>query len=263
MPSIYLNSFGVLLEIEVHDESLQAAVEEMLPPGWTRSDEFPEDGHFTLSGTRDGEYGVQAEGQSLGSGLDADVALHVLDSELRMRIAVGTRERIFVHAGVVALDDRALLLPGRSFSGKTTLVVALVAAGATYYSDEYALLDETGAVHPYPRRLSMRRDNGDQTMDRTAVEKLGGVAGAGPARVALVAVTEFRPDAQWQPERRSTGFGALALLTNTVIAQGEPAISMHAISSAVANAVILEGARGEAAEAADGLLAELARADAQ
>ncbi len=29
-------------------------------------------------------------------------------------------------------------------------------AGATYYSDEYAVLDEDARVHPYPRRLSLR-----------------------------------------------------------------------------------------------------------
>ncbi len=259
MPHINLNSFGVLVEVEVHDESLQPAIEEMLPPGWTQSDAFPEDGHFTLSGTQDGEYGVLAEGQELGNGLDVDVAMHVLDAALRMRIAMNSRERIFVHAGVVALGDRALLLPGASFTGKTTLVAALVAAGATYFSDEYALLDEAGSVHPYPRHLSMRHDGGTPRMEHTAVEDLGGTAGTRPARPALIAVTEYKPQARWQPEPRSAGFGALALLTNTVIANDQPAISMRAVSRAVADAVILDGARGEAPETAIAMLEALAR----
>ena len=64
---------------------------------------------------------------------------------------------MFVHAGVVAVDGRALLLPGGSFTGKTTLVAALLRAGAQYGSDEYAVLDEAGLVLPaYPRPLSIR-----------------------------------------------------------------------------------------------------------
>ena len=39
-------------------------------------------------------------------------------------------DRIFLHCGVIAIDGRALLLPGRSFAGKTTLTAALVRAGA-------------------------------------------------------------------------------------------------------------------------------------
>jgi hypothetical protein len=34
-----------------------------------------------------------------------------------------------------------------SYSGKTTLVSELIRAGATYYSDEYAVIDERGRVH--------------------------------------------------------------------------------------------------------------------
>ena len=61
-------------------------------------------------------------------------------------------DRVFVHAGVVAWRGRALVLPGTSFAGKTTLVAELVRAGAIYYSDEYAVLDEQGRVHPYSAR---------------------------------------------------------------------------------------------------------------
>ncbi len=51
---------------------------------------------------------------------------------------------LFVHAGAVAVgwQRQAILIPGRSFAGKTTLVKALVEAGAVYYSDEFAVLDK-------------------------------------------------------------------------------------------------------------------------
>ena len=51
---------------------------------------------------------------------------------------------------------------------------------------------------------------------------------------------------------------ALALLTNTVVASDDPGTSMHTISLAVADAVVLEGPRGEAAETAAALIETLA-----
>jgi hypothetical protein len=261
VPHTYLNSYGLRLDVEVEDEALQPAVELILPPGWEPSDEFPEDGHFTLSGRADGAYAVVADGAMIGSGLTADVAIHVLDAEVRHRIATLASDRIFVHAGVVALDTRALLLPGPSFCGKSTLVAALVAEGATYYSDEYAVLDETGSVHPYHRRLSLRTDSGAYD-GYVSVETLGGRAGSGPARPALIAVTVYTPGEQWNPRPLEPRFGALSLLTNTVPAMERPQASIQAVSRAVAGAEMFEGNRGEAAETAVLLMAALETAGA-
>ena len=58
------------------------------------------------------------------------------------------------------------MIPGSSFSGKTTLVRALVDAGAVYYSDEFAALDETGRVFRYAKWLSVRRPNQGGTITR-------------------------------------------------------------------------------------------------
>src|SRR5277367_3536052 len=42
-----------------------------------------------------------------------------------------------VHAGAVLWRGRALLLPGGTHAGKSSLVTELLRRGATYYSDEY------------------------------------------------------------------------------------------------------------------------------
>src|SRR4051794_20574153 len=65
------------------------------------------------------------------------------------------------------------VIPRVSHSGKTTLVAALVRAGATYYSDEYAVFDAQGSVHPYARPLGIRDGNGDRPR-RCPVQELGG-----------------------------------------------------------------------------------------
>ena len=240
MPRTCLHSYGLRLEVEVDDEALQPAVESILPPGWRPSEEFPEDGHFTLGGRTDGAYTVLVDGVPVGQGLAADVALHVLDAQLRIRVAALANDRIFVHAGVVALGRRALLLPGPSFSGKSTLVAALVSEGATYYSDEYAVLDQTGAVHPYPRRLSLRPDWKSHG-NYASVESLGGSAGTGPAQPALIAVIVYAPGERWSPESRKPQFGALSLMANTVPASVRPRASIQAVARAAAGAQVLEG----------------------
>ena len=51
-----------------------------------------------------------------------------LVSELHFAVASHARTAIFVHAGVVGWRGRAIVVPGRSMSGKTTLTRALVEA---------------------------------------------------------------------------------------------------------------------------------------
>lgn len=70
-----------------------------------------------------------------------------IESDLGLFAAERIAERVAVHAALAVVDGAAIVLPGRSFAGKTTLGLALAAAGATLASDEYALVDPvTGLV---------------------------------------------------------------------------------------------------------------------
>lgn len=63
---------------------------------------------------------------------------------------------VFVHAAVASRGGRALIMPGRSGAGKTTLVTALALGGWSYLSDEVAAVGPDGAVvRPYPRPLAL------------------------------------------------------------------------------------------------------------
>lgn len=69
---------------------------------------------------------------------------------------------VYVHAAVASRDGRALIFPGRSGAGKTTLVTALLLAGWTYLSDEVAAVGPEGAVvGPYPRPLALEEGSWD------------------------------------------------------------------------------------------------------
>src|SRR5436190_6463709 len=226
-------------------------VRPLLPPGWTSCTPPSSASRFSIA-QLDGGYDVRVDDASRIETQDLDVALGVLDAQIRAYVSLHAPERIFVHAGVVAHERTAIVIPGRSFSGKTTLVAALIAAGATYYSDEYAVLDAQGLVHPYPKPLSIRGPATGQTDQ--GVESLGATAGNQPLPVRLIAITTYRPGATWRPQRQSPGAGAMALLSNTVPARERPAEAMAAVRQAAASALVLEGERGEAGEMAPDLV---------
>ena len=187
--------------------------------------------------------------------MDLGEVLQLFESHLQHYIAEAAPRRVFVHAGVVGWRGRAILIPGRSLSGKTTLVAELVRAGATYYSDEYAVLDQRGRVHPYARRLSIRRDKFE--FERRAVETLGGSRGSRPLPVGLVVVTRYSPGARWRPRSLSAGQGALALLDNTVSIQRQPEVVFPVLKQVASRIPIIRSARGEAGQVVDSILATL------
>jgi hypothetical protein len=256
---VSFEAFGVQAAITLGDPGLETHIQAILPPGWSPSGAGEGSGQFGLREVDAGSYEVTVGGAPWLEHATLDLALSMLDAQIRMFIAATARDWIFVHAGVVAQADRALVIPGESFSGKTTLVSALVEAGATYYSDEYAVLDRDGRVHPYTRRLSIRGGDGTPTQERHVAE-LGGVEARDSAEIGTVIVTRYRRGVDWEPKRMSTGAGALALMANTVPAQERPQESLRVLGRAVAKATVLESDRGEAGPVAAALLADLAAA---
>jgi hypothetical protein len=191
--------------------------------------------------------------QRIARTMDLDEALETLESDLQITIAEFAQDRVFVHAGAVGYNSKALLLPGRSMAGKSTLVVALLRLGATYYSDEYAVLDENGLVHPYARRLSLRQAEQDKSL-RLGAEELGGRAGTEALPIGMVALATFRPAAAWKPRRISPAKAILEILDNTVAAQTLPRRVLAYLGRVTPQAVALKGWRGEAAETAELLI---------
>jgi hypothetical protein len=254
---------GVAVRISTDTEELAPRLAELLPPDWVEHpfDELHvepdvEVPHFALF-THDGiEYQLMRDTVMLARS-DLRVALHIFDAQLRAYIALHSPNRIFVHAGAVGHRGRAIVIPGKSFSGKTTLVAELVRAGATYYSDEYAVLDESGLVHPYAKPLSIRVDHGVGI--NHAVESLGGAPGTEPLPLGLIVLSQYLPGATWEPQPLSSGEAVLAMLSNTVPAQDRPEETMHALRAAVdgSGAIALAGERGNASEMAAQLLASL------
>jgi len=251
--TVAVEAFGVTVAVTADPEHF-VAVSDFLPPGARPARHPPESGRFALVKDADEALlNVVCDEKLIAGPFDLRLALGILDAELRMHIALHAPDHVFVHAGVVGVGERAIILPGRSFAGKTTLVAALVQAGAEYWSDEYAVLDGGGLVHPYPKHLSVRIDDTRATEEQP-VESLGGRAGDRPLPVALIAFTHYRPGTAWALHPRTAGEGAVKLLEHSVAARSRPEQVLAAVRRAATDALVLEGDRGDADQAASALL---------
>ncbi|MBX3285234.1 MAG: hypothetical protein KF703_07820 [Actinobacteria bacterium] len=176
----------------------------------------------------------------------------------RHLVAMRAQRRIFIHAGVVGWHGRAVVVPGRSMTGKTSLVAELVRAGADYYSDEYAVLDEDGSVHPFAKPLSIRTPAG-RPQHLIEVEAIGGRAGTAPLRIGAVLSTRYVPGAAWRPEVGSPGAAALALFDNAIPARSRFREVTEAVTAGLDDEVrTWQGIRGDAAPVARWVLAQMA-----
>lgn len=249
-------AFGVEFDLAADCENVLAAMQERAPWG-TEILARPREGVMEFGLKRDGaSYRVTMSGKPISESAEAQEALDRYAHEVMLHVAEHAAELIFVHSGVVAWRGRGLLLPGTSFAGKSTLVAELVRAGATYYSDEYALIDARGWVHPYPRPLALRAP-GSEKQTSTNVETLGGMAGVEPLRVTHVVFTQYTPGAGWDPKPLSSGMAALEMLRHAVPVQRTPQRVMKALARMMDGAEAAQSLRGEAPETAGALLAML------
>jgi len=255
------NAYGVRVGLRVNDSAILTDLIARLPPGSKPATFAVVDHLYSIIGSK-AKSDSRVRRLSLGywnllrfaRARDFESVLEAFASHVQLTVAEYAPHRVFVHAGVVGWNDRAILIPGLSHSGKTTLVDQLIRAGATYYSDEYAVLDERGRVHPYPRALGMRLPNSDESK-KVRAEDIGARVGSKPLRVGLVVSTNYKPGARWRPKEVSRGRGVLELMSNTVSARSQPEMALSVLPVALESARILKGVRGEAAEIVDSILA--------
>lgn len=181
----------------------------------------------------DGVLRLRTPARVAGATIDDEVALAMLESELRGHVAIHAPDHVFVTGSAVIADGRAVLLPGRSFTGRTTLVRALVAGGAEPCSDDFIVLDAAGRAVPDPE------------------------LGPAPVPVGLVAITPYRPGAHLELAPLARGAALLELLSHAVAARLRPEPALRTLKAATAEAEAFTGERDEAGEAAAAILAAL------
>lgn len=255
-----LTSYGRRIGIRSNDPDVLDQLYKHLPPGWKPSSGNVVERLYSLvTGGPVARANVRrfnilyGDITRLARSTDLSQVLETFESDLRLFVAETARRKVFVHAGVVGWRGQAILIPGQSMSGKTSLVLEMVRAGATYYSDEYAVLDEQGRVHPFPKTLSIREQSLYKQTEY-AVETFGGRRGIKPLPVGLVIVSHYKAGARWRPQTVSAGQAILELLAHTISARQQPEKALTVLQQALARASILKGVRGEAHELAGSLI---------
>src|SRR5215213_8179122 len=138
---IAFESYGIPMEVRASSEELLAEIERLLPPFTRRIDSSEENKRFGVVEEGNGLHSIWNPHSMVAMHTGLPLSLVMIESQLRTWIAVQAPNSIFVHAGAVAHNGGAIIVPGESFSGKTTLVAELVRRGAIYLSDEFAVID--------------------------------------------------------------------------------------------------------------------------
>lgn len=226
-------------------EDIKNLLSKVLPNGFRLIDSGTHDHSISLT-VKDSVFELRKNGEMIADSSTPESLLEMFEREIRITVAEFAVGKVFLHAGVVAIDGKAIVIPGRSFRGKTTLVAEMVKNGAVYYSDEYAVLDENGFVHPFPKMLSMRGIVNDYVQVDLPVEELGGVAGTKPIPVALVLITEYKKNARWKPRTLSNGQGIMEILPHTLPIRNKPEFTLNVLNNVAERAIITKTRRAEA-----------------
>jgi len=255
-----LSTFGVRAGVRVNVLGVLPRVLPLLPPGWKKSHRVIVERLYSLVVAQGCERaGVRrlhllyADSTRIARDAALNRVLATLETDLHRYTAEATSDMTFLHAGVVGWQGSAIVFPGRSLSGKTTLVREMLRLGATYYSDEFAVVDSSGLVHPFARPLGIREDS-SYAQTKYSAEELGATSGVKPLPMGMAVICKYEAGAQWQPAPLSQGQGALELLANSVAVRSQPDQTLRRLQKLVRHTVFIQGTRGEAHQAAASIL---------
>jgi len=259
---------GLRLGVRLSEFGLVDRIQEVLPFGSEITRRCEVDHLFSILIGKRKNYGanqeptcvVYSDAAPVARVTGFDSAIDSLRSSMQLLVGEFAKDRVFVHAGAVGWKGRAILLPGKSFVGKSRFVAALIQAGAQLYSDEYAVLSADGLVHPYVQPISIRDEETHAGHPVTADEL--GPAGVGkePIPVGLVLFSRYREGATWRPRRLTPGRALLEMLANTIPARRKPEAALEALEAVARTAPAYKMTRGEAAGAAAKAIRLLERA---
>ncbi|GEM_PF-981107 len=249
---IGFSSHGVQTILQVTEPAALVPIKLRLPPGWREIQESAGDPQYSLVvGNDSAPPGLERlhllfRGRLLiSAAYKLEPVLGALEAELDRRVGVSvSQDRLFIQAGAVGWRGRAIVVKGPAHFEISALVAALLRAGASYYSDRYAVLDSLGRIHPYPRPLWLRRGTYGNPI-RYRPEDLGAKVGIKPLPLTTVVFASLRPGAQTRFFPVGRFAAAMELTADTLLSRHDPNAIPPAISKALARASILKGVCGE------------------
>ena len=254
-----LDAYGNAILIETESESILARLTVQLAravPGVRPLSQAPEEAllSFRVVQEPDGMVSFFEAGELIARHVSLDFTIDQICTVTRMKVAEHAVGMTFLHAGVVAWNGKAIVLPAQSYKGKTSLVTELVRMGALYLSDEYAVFDREGYVHPFAKPLSVREVAGSQLQTDLDVEEFGGRAGTERARVGLVLFTEYSPGAIWSPKKLTPAAAVLEMIKHCVPIRRNPESTLDTLRKVANSCPAYSTSRGETHAASQNIL---------
>jgi len=231
-----LTDSGAIVRVAVagpDGEVVAAGIRAGVRPEW-----WPAFGLEPISGTWEPELVLSVD-PTLAASVDR------AESDLGLFTVEQLADWVAVHAALVRVDGRVVMLPGPSHAGKSTLCGAVLDAGGDVLSDEYALVSpDATCVAGWPRRVRLR--DSEHTFHR-----VGSAAGGEVDHVDLVAVLSYdaRAGAPLEVAALPPAEAVTAVLANTVCAASRPRFAFDAVVALCRQAPAVSGVRGEATAA--------------
>ena len=180
--------------------------------------------------------------------LEEDSIEFAADKILMIMAAVSLPSKIYLHAGAVVWNGFGILIPGISFSGKTTLVREFIEAGADYYSDDCIVLDDRGNMLPFPRDLAIRTDNGRVYKNAA---NFGAKNGIGKEKIKLILFPDYVKNSVWEARKLTAGESVLKLMDNfyyRTSVRHAPSEIIKILTNLTNQASVYGGERGDASQ---------------
>lgn len=254
-----IRGWGVAATLAATSEALLARAIDALPKGF-RVGRGPADGRaYEIRRRSDGSIEFRRGDLLLFLGQLGTRLREAIAGEFESLASTDSSEFAFLHAGCVEVDGRAIVMPGRSHAGKSTLVAAFLKRGARYLSDDMAPIDRRLRAHPFPRPLGIRGANGGSPV-RTSLKKLRARPARGPIPIAAVWSGTYSPLASTTTcDRKIGGAGFAEMLAQAPGAQIRPDVLVPILAAMARRVPVYAGKRGEADQAVDALLALIKR----
>ena len=253
-------AFGVSWEVRSDDLSAYHALLDRLPPGAgpcvgkIASRAYAVRTMPATLSESGASHMLTADGRPLIRSSEISDLADAFEENLNWLVAERSPRRVFLRAGVVGWRDRAIVIAGGPGTGKSTLVRALVASGATYYSDDYAVL-EGNLVQPYPSRQLGTPKPGHALS--YWLNELTPARAPKPLPVGVVLFAPYQPGAIFKPKLVSRGKALLGMFKHAVAAQRNPTQVLRALETVSRRCNAIEGVRGDARFVASYLLERL------
>lgn len=244
--SVRSNSHQLFEQFRVH-------LPEILPAGWKNAHEESTEYVFSLITQRSdrSRNAIYLNKELLIEDIPVEQVGEFLKTQIRITVAEFSTEFVFLHAGVVGWNGIAIVIPGKSFAGKSTLVTEFVRRGAHYFSDDLTVIDKEGMVHPFPKKISLRGIIDKYVQKDFSVEELGGIRSEEKIPVGYLLLTEYAEGAVCTFKRCSVGEGVMACIANSLSIRQNPKYVLNILNKILKDAIILKSERSEAKDFVD------------